>query len=93
MIFLTDEPEMWLDSVPLRTRVDLATMCARSFREGDNRRDTAMVVLSAAGKIGATFRIHHQQRMRQIGSQTVVVEKAVSWNGHETNAGMECRIY
>jgi glutathione synthase/RimK-type ligase-like ATP-grasp enzyme len=59
-VYVADEISMWSDPVPLRTRIDPATMDAGIVRDGNNRRDTSMVALSAAGQIDATFLPHQR---------------------------------
>jgi hypothetical protein len=76
-----DETGMGSGSVPLRTRVDTATMGAGVLREGDNRRDTGMMALSAGGSIDAELLPCQPQVTRRVGDQTVIVQKEISGMG------------
>jgi hypothetical protein len=68
----------WSGSVALRTRADPATTAAGVLRHGDNRRDTGMVAISAAGEVDAQFIAHRRQVTNRRGDQTAVVEKRIS---------------
>jgi hypothetical protein len=76
-----DETGMWSGSAPFRTRVDPATMDAGVLPEGDNRRDTGMVALSAGGSVNAEFLPCQPQVTRRVGNRTVIVQKGISGMG------------
>jgi hypothetical protein len=82
-VYVADETGMWNGSVALRTRVDPAKMDAGVLRDGDNRQDTDMVVLSAAGDVDAEFLAHRRQVTSRRGGQIVVVEKGISGMGRQ----------
>jgi hypothetical protein len=80
-VHVADETGMWSGYVPLRTRVDPAMMGAGVLREGDKRRDTEMVALSARGTVDAEFLPHQPQVTRRAGDQTLIVQKGISGMG------------
>jgi hypothetical protein len=80
-IYVMDEVGIWSGSVSPRTYVDPATQDNGVVSEGQNRRDTGIVALSASGSVESTFLQHIPQRTRKRAGRTEIVQKGVSGVG------------
>jgi hypothetical protein len=72
-----DEVGLWNGNVAPRTYVDPATRNPSVIRNGNNGRDTGLVVLSWSGSVFRYFIQHQDQRTRRIGNQTVIVQEGI----------------
>ena len=82
-IFTMDETGLWNGSVASRTYVNPETMDAGVVSEGNHRRDTGVVAISADGSVDPFFIPHSPQRSRMVNGNKIVVQKKVSGMGLE----------
>jgi hypothetical protein len=76
-VYIADVTGLWSGAMVLRTRVYLATMDAGGHRNGDNRRDTGMVTLSAAAEVDTSFMRHNKQVTHNVDGQTMIVTQGI----------------
>ena len=82
-IFTMDETGLWNGSVSPRTYVDQETMDAGVVSNGNHRRDTGVVSVSADGKVNPYFIEHLPQKTKKVNRQKIIVQKGVAGMGIE----------
>lgn len=80
-IYAMDETGLWNGSVVSRTYCDPTTLDSSVLAEGDHKRDTGVVAISASGEVFPHFIYHLPQRTCLINRERVVVQKGVSGMG------------
>ncbi|KAH0792574.1 hypothetical protein GPJ56_003559 [Histomonas meleagridis] len=82
-IFMMDETGLWNGSVASRTYVDPESMDSGVVSEGNHRRDTGVVAISASGTINPYFIRHTPQLTKKVNGNKIVLKKKVSGMGLE----------
>ena len=82
-IYTMDETGLWNGSVVPRTYVNPETMDSGVVSDGNHRRDTGVVAISADGRVLPYFIPHTPQKSKKINGSKVIVQKKVSGMGLE----------
>lgn len=87
MIYAMDETGLWNGAVAPKTYCDPSTMDSSVISEGDHKRDTGVVAVSASGCVNPYFISHVPQRTRTINGKKEIIQKRVSGMGIEQMKG------